>query len=365
MNQQIFNKNRSSNLELLRILAMLGIVASHYNGLIMSQLLESDTPLTNFLLVQSCWGKIGINCFMLISGYFMCEIDASLKKYIKLLAWVYFYIILIQVPLIIIGKIPNTIQSWIDIIFSWKSFDMDHFVTSFLIFYLFTPFIKIFIHSLTKKQVERLIILLSVFFIGYYNIPRFNDGMGSMIQPLVWFSYLYLVAGYVRLYDNPFMRRGVYFWGGVLFMGTIMIFVSTIILHKLVLSLALPNELEQRITLKFSGYPNSLFAVITSFSAFMFFLKLRIPYSKIINVFGASTFGVLLIHANCVYVSNFVFGRLLRSTEVVKFNTVDGFFLFLVSIVALFFVCAVIDILRRLYIEPFLLRAIYRIFKIQ
>lgn len=361
MNQQVFNKNRSSNLELLRILAMLGIVASHYNGLIMPQLMESDTPLANFLLVQSTWGKIGINCFMLISGYFMCQIDASWKKFLKLLAWVYFYIIVIQIPLILLGKIPNTIQSWIGILFKWKSFDMDHFVTSFLIFYLFTPFIKIFIHSLSQKQLERIIILLSIFFIGYYNTPGFNDGMGFMIQPLVWFTYLYLVAGYVRLYDNPFMRKGVYFWGGQLLIGVVMVFVSTIVLHKL----AMANVIEQSKIFRYSGYPNSIFAVITSFSAFMFFLKLRLPYSKIINLLGAATFGVLLIHTNCEYVYNFVFDNLLRSTEVVDFTFVNGACIFSFSILVLFVACAIIDILRKIYIEPFLLRKIYSIFHIR
>lgn len=361
MNPQVFNKNRSSNLELLRILAMLGIVASHYNGLIMPQLMETDTPLANFLLVQSAWGKIGINCFMLISGYFMCQIDASWKKYLKLLAWVYFYIIVIQIPLIIFGKIPNTIHSWIDVLFKWKSFDMDHFVTSFLIFYLFTPFIKIFIHSLSQKQLERIILLLSIFFIGYYNTPGFNDGMGFMIQPLVWFTYLYLVAGYVRLYDNPFMRRGAYFWGGVLLIGIIMVFVSTIALHKL----AIANVIEQSKIFRFSGYPNSVFAVITSFSAFMFFLKLRLPYSKIINIFGAATFGVLLIHTNCEYVYNFVFDNLLSSTEVAGIDFFNGVRLFSISIVLLFIVCALIDILRKIYIEPYILNAIYKLFKIQ
>ena len=215
-NSQIFNKDRSSNLELLRILAMLGIVASHYNGLIMPQLMDSDEPFAHFLLVQSCWGKIGINCFMLISGYFMCEKDATWKKYIKLLAWVYFYIFVIQVPLIIAGEIPNTAQSWMHIVFNWRVFDMDHFVTSFLIFYLFIPFVKKFIHTLSKKELERVIILLSVFFIGYYNTPGFGDGMGFMVHPLVWFTYLFLVAGYLRLYDSPYKHKSLAFWGGAI-----------------------------------------------------------------------------------------------------------------------------------------------------
>ena len=140
-----------------------------------------------------------------------------------------------------------------------------------------------------------------------------------------------------------------------------MVFVSTIALHKL----AIANVIEQSKIFRFSGYPNSVFAVITSFSAFMFFLKLRLPYSKIINIFGAATFGVLLIHTNCEYVYNFVFDNLLSSTEVAGIDFFNGVRLFSISIVLLFIVCALIDILRKIYIEPYILNAIYKLFKIQ
>lgn len=43
---------------------------------------------------------------------------------------------------------------------------------------------------------------------------------------------------------------------------------------------------------------NALMAVATAVTSFMFFKNLKIPYNKYINTIGASTFGVLLIHAN-------------------------------------------------------------------
>lgn len=43
---------------------------------------------------------------------------------------------------------------------------------------------------------------------------------------------------------------------------------------------------------------NALMAVATAVCSFMFFKDLKIPYNKYINTIGASTFGVLLIHAN-------------------------------------------------------------------
>ena len=70
------SKERNSNLELYRIIVMLLIVAHHYvvnSGLI--QVMESE-PLSlknSFFYLYGMWGKTGINCFVLITGYFMCK----------------------------------------------------------------------------------------------------------------------------------------------------------------------------------------------------------------------------------------------------------------------------------------------------
>lgn len=56
---------------------MLSIIVHHY--VINSGLVEGKTFLDNyfswvnqFYLIFGMWGKIGINCFALITGYYMC-----------------------------------------------------------------------------------------------------------------------------------------------------------------------------------------------------------------------------------------------------------------------------------------------------
>ena len=83
-----YKKRRDSNIELFRIITMLLIVAHHY--VVNSGLLEvmSAKPLSGksiFLFVLGAWGKIGINCFVFITGYFMCKSNITLKKFVKLL----------------------------------------------------------------------------------------------------------------------------------------------------------------------------------------------------------------------------------------------------------------------------------------
>lgn len=75
--------NRNTNIELYRIVVMFLIVAHHYlvnSGLI--QVIENE-PLTGksaFFYVFGMWGKTGINCFVLITGYFYVSVEHNIKK---------------------------------------------------------------------------------------------------------------------------------------------------------------------------------------------------------------------------------------------------------------------------------------------
>lgn len=83
-------KQRSSNLELYRIIVMMLIVAHHYvvlSGLAGTEGVLNHDPLSVnsiYLYLFGMWGKTGINCFMLITGYFMCTSNISWRKFIKL-----------------------------------------------------------------------------------------------------------------------------------------------------------------------------------------------------------------------------------------------------------------------------------------
>ena len=92
-------KQRNSNLELYRILLMLGIIAHHYvvNTGVLG--IISSEPLTIkslFFYLFGMWGKIGINCFVMITGFFMCKSSISVRKFLKLLLEIEFYKLTIE-----------------------------------------------------------------------------------------------------------------------------------------------------------------------------------------------------------------------------------------------------------------------------
>ena len=106
INEKIQSKIRNSNLELYRIIVMLLIVAHHYvvNSGLGSVLQEN--PLSGrsiFFYLFGAWGKTGINCFVMITGYFMCKSQITLRKFSKLFFEVLFYNIIIYAIFVITG----------------------------------------------------------------------------------------------------------------------------------------------------------------------------------------------------------------------------------------------------------------------
>ena len=99
---------------------------------------------------------------------------------------------------------------------------------------------------------------------------------------------------------------------------------------------------------------NKIFAVVIAICSFLWFKNLDVPQSRTINAIGASTFGVLLIHAN----SDAMRTWLWRDTvDVIGHYPLPFVQLVLFSIgvvIAVFMACIFIDRLRIRFLEtPF------------
>lgn len=146
---------RSSNIELFRIISMLVIVAHHYvaNSGVINEIVGITEPQLKdyFLLIWGWGGKTGINCFVLITGYFMCKSQITAEKFIKLLAEVEFYNIIIYAAFCLTGYTTFAWKAFLDRIILFKSIS-DGFTPCFLLFYLLIPFLNKLISTLTEKE---------------------------------------------------------------------------------------------------------------------------------------------------------------------------------------------------------------------
>lgn len=214
MTDIVSKKPRSSNIELYRILVMLLIVAHHY--VVNSGLMNADGPLfsnptssnTYFYLLLGMWGKTGINCFVLITGFFMCYSNITLRKYLKLYFEVKFYRYVILFVFVYFGMLSLSGGTLLKSILPFSSITYS-FTNAYMAFFLFIPFLNILIKGMNKIKHLLLMILCVVIYSGFYQIP----GLHLNYNYLSWFIILYIIGSYIRIY-GLFRDRNVLFWGG-------------------------------------------------------------------------------------------------------------------------------------------------------
>jgi len=336
MSPQVQTKRRESNLELYRIILMLFIIAHHYvvnSGLI--QVIEQE-PLTGktiFYYIFGAWGKTGINCFVLITGYFMCKSQITLRKFLKLLLEVEFYKLVFYLIFIISGYQEFTWGSLRSLL-PVNAVKAD-FVGCFILFYLFIPFLNILVKNMSQRQHLMLVVLTLTIYTVLGSIPKFNIAKNYVS----WFCILYFISSYIRLYGIKFGKWANIKWG---WMTIALLLVSS--LSILAICYMNRHTSHNQPPYFFISDSNKILAVLTSVSAFMYFKNLRIPYSKYINMAVASVFGVLLIHAN----SNTMRQWLWKDTLDNVGHYGDSLFWLhaVLSVIAIFVVCAVIDQIR-------------------
>lgn len=336
---------RSSNLELYRIVAMFLIVAHHYvyNSKLVDILNESIFNLSSVsMIIFGAFGKTGINCFILITGFFMCKSKISLKKLLKLYLQITFYSVLIYVILNIGLYHTFSPTELFSKFIPVKSLTTNDFVSCFLIFYLLIPFLNILIQNLDQRLHKLLLVLQ----IGAYTILPSIPGFSHVPDYLSWFSTIYLLASYINKYGlfNQLTHKQ---WGLIT-----ILFIFIAILSIVALTWAFKSHLTSyNLPLFFVSDSNKIFALGIAVSSFMWFKELKIPHSPLINTIGASTFGILLIHANCETMRTFLWKETFSNHSHFSADALYniGYALIVVSIV--FIGCSILKILRSKYLE--------------
>lgn len=337
-------KYRSSNLELYRIICMLMIVAHHF--VVNSGLTNVDGPMTLypdseksfFLYVYGMWGKIGINCFLMITGYFMCKSQITIKKFIKLILWIYFYKIIIFSIFLNFDYETICLKRMIKLISPVWGFHQN-FTSCFIVFWLTIPFWNILVQNMTKRQHQILIVLL----LGIYSILGNIPGFKITFNYITWFGVIYVIASYIRIYPSHLFDKKT-LWMFVSF-GTIILAISSVLFMQYFV---------KKGAFFFVSDSNKFIAVAVAVSTFIWFKNINIPYSRIINTIGASTFGVLLIHANSDAMRQWLWKDIVDCVGHYEL-TIGQLIVFSFGVVLIIFAtCIIIDMIRiKLFEEPF------------
>ena len=203
-------KNRDSNIEMLRIIAMLFILFHHYA--LYNSLYNLDVSNMNKYIgiILFSLGKIGVNIFILITGYFSIKKIFSIKKLIKLWLEVVFYSVGVTFVFAISGKVQLNFKELIKFIFP-ISFNKYWFITIYIILYTLMPFINRYVKKVNKEQYQKLLVILFFLCVGLYSImyssTTYSMNESLPLSNIIFYILVYLIGGYIRLYGIEKNRK--------------------------------------------------------------------------------------------------------------------------------------------------------------
>ena len=332
MEYRISKVNRKSNFELLRIIAMILIIAHHFSlhggfGVVQSK------PLINriWILWLQLGGKIGVNIFVLISGYFLVSSPAfKLKKVLKLWLQLFFYSIVIYAVFVGTGGVdfnfkqmvakalPILTQEW------W-------FASTYFILYLISPYLNMLSNKMEKSTYQKLLFIMLFL---WCIIPTFTN-VKNQSNDLIWFVYLYSIAGYIRLWGIDFRIKNSIVWAvlGMIAILFVRIFFIGLSYKVTFFSAYVRNAFDMQ----------NLLILLTSVLFLIGFMQLDLGYKKIINLISSATFGVYLIHDHPL-IRPFLWETLFKNASYAGSVFLIPYSIMVICVV--YIVCTIIELIR-------------------
>lgn len=287
MNQKVDLKTeRNSSVELLRIIAMAFVVLAHSSIHGRFPETESAVPFNYYLLDWLCLGNLGVDIFVIISGYYLCTRDFRIRSLFKLLVQVWFFsyfslVIYLACGYSISGQ--ELIRAVFPVIFGeyW-------FFTAYFVLLLLTPHINLFLAHAARVQLRTCLYSMLVL---WCLIPTLTtkDMAGT---PLLQFVMLYLLGAYLRLYpqnifSHPRFRRAVEA------ISTLLLFASSVVLSLLGEQVPMVSGHETTFYSRTSVLVVGLAVGIVASAVY------RKPWTnRYVNRVASCAFGVYLLHDN-------------------------------------------------------------------
>lgn len=329
------NSNRLSNLEFLRIISMLGIIASHC----VTQGHAIDVA-NGFNFVICCFfnvfGKLGVHVFVILTSWFLVEKLPNIRRgVIRVWLTTFIYQITFSTSCYILhigeSNLNIIIKSMLPVIgrLNW-------YVTTYLIFLSLLPFFKIMLLKLEKKQMQLLLCILTFITVVF---PYFL-GVESYVNTVSTFCYIYVLVYYIKKYNVEILQNRV----------------QNLLLCFFCIGAMVVLQLVQRMGYDFSFTREctnlySPFEIVAAFSIFGIFSRFHYGYNRTINAISKHTFAIFIIH------TAYPIRYKLLWIDIFKMNSYVAYDIFpiyaLGAIVLVFIVCLLIDmVVDRFILSP-------------
>lgn len=347
---------RDSNIELLRVIAMLSIVGHHFvvnSGVwsLMDREIFDPSAKMFWMQVLGMWGKTAINVFVLITGYFMCTGSLTKRRFFKVFLQLEFYFIAMYAIMASFGKVPISIAAILNLVIWPMTKINENFETGFIWFYLFIPFYNLLIRAATRRQLYSLCgVLLAMFSISA------TFFMNTTVYHYVgWYATLYFVGALIRLYPMKWMLDcKCSFWVLVLCYSSA---ILSVVCYDM--SMKLFHFGGRLGAHYFVADSNKALAFACGVSAFVFFKNLRLGHNALINGVAKITFGVFLIHS-ATGMRDYLWKDLVDVCGHYVSLSFCGLVFFSVAVcIAVFVICSILDWFRIVLIERPLFKRLF------
>ncbi len=279
-------------MELLRLLSMFLVLVIHANTVydpwpINQQAVLAKPGICTFRFLVESLSAVCVNAFILLSGWF--GIRFSFKRLFSFIFQVLFFSLILTL-------LPSAREFKGQLFFDIFTLKQYWFVRAYIILFILSPALNLFAEQAPKSVFRNVLIAyftMQTVFSYITNSSWFDDGFSP-----IPFIGLYLLARYVRIHKPAFssfkkeMDLSIYF-GMALLMTTLSIFLFRCF----------------GTGGRMFNYTNPL-VIASSLYFVLFFSKIRMKNSRIINWVAISSVGAYLLHMNPLFFQPHFIGTL-------------------------------------------------------
>ena len=257
---------RNIYMDVLKIISMFMVVLLHATNFGIQNIKIEIGSINYFIIwIIRIFSMVAVNCFVLISGYFLCQKKENkeniLKKIIRLWVQTEMYSIGLYLLLCFIPQngVRFSIKTCIKQSFPILTYEY-WFIVMYILLLLISPLLNIIINNIKQEEYKTLIKLALFVFSIIPSINIFGDEFGTNSgYSLIWFVVLYFIGAYLKIYGLK--KRKYLKWYCSISIGLFIIkYICDMVGLKKSFVKAIPNLL-----IKY----NSIFIIIASICLFV------------------------------------------------------------------------------------------------
>ena len=338
---------RQSNIELLRVLAIMGVIVLHYNNPIIGKgIVYAEEGGLNFYILYFLESLFvcGVNLFMLISGFFMCEgRSRSLWKPIELIVQVIIFKELVYFAHVVLGHTAFSIKTCLT-----TMVPSNYFVILYCVVYLLSPFLNLLIEKLTDVSLKTMLVLAICLFSIYPTLVdvlsemRGTEFTGLSTIGMYGSQWGYSSINFLLMYlVGAYLKKGK---SAILSWSNAKLLVSLALCIALMMLWARVNDRTGFFTERSAWeYCNPL-VVFEAVIVFAVFFKFDIGVIPVINKLAEGVFSVFLLHH--FFIPYLSIEKYVNATAFMMLAHI------LFSMIALYVICWCVHVVYHLIMDP-------------